>query len=122
MSANSARVLRQQYRFVKKRGEFVTFKGVNYRCFVKEVAGVHAGEQTLGHATYGIYLASAVPSVFDFSPLDFYPNTHVQPPMETDELTRNALIYVVTAVDYSNEDTDTGGFWCYALRKIWETP
>lgn len=122
MSAKSQRLLREQDRFIRDNGEDVLFKGGSYRCFVQEISGAHAGEQALSHTAYGIYIASSVPSRFDFAPKDFFPFTSVQPPMETDELTRNKLIYVVTAVNYDNEDDDTVIFWCYALRKIWETP
>ena len=122
MSLRSSRITRRLQRFRNRNGENVLFNGVSYKCFVEEVSSVHAGAHALNYGTFGIYEAAAVPSIFDFNPLDFYPNTTVQPPKESDQLTRNSLIFVVTAIDYSNEDTDTDGLWVYALRKIWATP
>jgi hypothetical protein len=122
MSAQSERITRQLKWFRDAHGEPVIFKGVTYRCFVEEVAGAHAGEQALPRAEYGIYIAAAVPDIFDFSPLDFAPTTSITAPKESDTLTRNNRVYIITAVDYENEAADTGGFFVYALCRIVGVP
>jgi hypothetical protein len=103
-------------------GEDVVMNGATYRVRTVEVSGAKAGEQALPHTTYGIYVASAAPRLFDFSPRSFVPYTAVPPPTEGTEVTRNNLVYVFASVDYENIDNDTVAIYCYGLRKIWTVP
>lgn len=120
MSQVSERLQRQLEAFRNTYGELVEFNGVEYRCFVEEVTGAKAGQQGVSQATFGVFVASTAPAIFDFNPRDFAPWTEVQQPGQGDELIRNGLIYVVTSFDFENVDTDTDGFYCYAMRKIWQ--
>jgi hypothetical protein len=122
VSTYSQRILKQRQRYRKLRGEWILFGGKEYKVFVESVSGAQAGEQAVPRETYSIYIASTDPSLFDFDPLDFAPNTAIQPPTEGSEFTRNNLIYVCSNVRYENEDTDTIGLLCDCLRKIWATP
>ena len=100
-------------------GETVTFRGLPYRVTTKAVAGAKAGEQAVPRGVFGVFVADTSPRSYNFTPTDFAPTTNVPPPIEGEEITRNGLVNVITAVDYINVDTDTVAIICYALRKVW---
>ncbi len=121
MSKQSEAIAANFKRLRDRYGEDVLFNGNTYRCRTSMTSGANAGQQSVSRETFGIFIASSAPRVFDFSPEDFAPTTEVPPPQEGNELQRNGLIYVITAVDYVNIDTDTVAIYCETLRKIWLT-
>lgn len=122
MSKQSEKIAAIKQRHRQRYGEDIILRGVVYRCRTVEATGAKAGETAIPRGVYGIYIAASVPRLFDFSPADFAPTTNILPPIEGEEVTRNALIYVLATVDYENVDTDTVSIYCYGLRKIWNIP
>jgi hypothetical protein len=116
-----ARLARHLKRHRDKFGTPVLFNGVEYRCTVESVSGAKAGAQTLSHLTLDMFVASADPHVFSFSPTDFYPTTNVIAPQEGDILIWHSLDYVVTDRTFGDVADDDTALLCYALRRVWET-
>ena len=102
----------------RKAGNPVTFNGETYWVYTKEVASSKAGSQALETAKYGVFIATAAPRLFDFSPLDFAPYTDVDPPIDGDTLQWMAWEYLLTHPDAVNVGNNTQAVFCYGYRLI----
>jgi hypothetical protein len=104
-----------------RNGSPVIFNDVEYRVTTESVSGANVGIQGLPMAqkmTLTVFIASADPRVFRFSPSQFVPVTDVLPPMEGDELHWHNLVYRVTRITYDDYNDDTHAIMVYAYRKV----
>lgn len=100
------------------QGTTVTFNGIDYRVTTESVSGAKVGVQNLPDDALGVYIASADPRVFRFSPQYFQPITDVRPPQEGNELIWHGLRYRITLANYDDADEDTNGLNVFAYRQV----
>lgn len=118
MSALSERLTRQHRRHRQGAGTDVVYGGLTYRVMSASVSGSDAGTQTLPVQTLGVYIASADPRMFNFSPQDFQPWTEIEPPREGQEIIWHGLLYQISAVTYLDVGDHTVSIQCYANREV----